>query len=67
MKFNGTDTNVGGFNFEALRGMSYQSTKGAEIGECLNTIDKIRNKDFESWITEWKGLADCVLLELKII
>lgn len=65
MKFNGTDTNVGGFNFEALRGMSYQSTKGAEIGECLNTMGKIRNKDFESWITEWSCLADRVSEEAE--
>jgi len=50
MKFNGTNTNVGGFNFEAFRGMSYQSTKSAEIGECLQTLHKIKKDDFESWI-----------------
>lgn len=67
MKFNGTDTNVGGFNFEALRGMSYQSTKGAEIGECLNTIGKIRNKEFESWITSGKVWQTVFCWKLKII
>jgi hypothetical protein len=63
MKFNGAKTDVGGFNFEALRGMSYQSTKGAEIGECLHTLSRIKMDNFESWITEWKSLADRVSSE----
>jgi len=60
MKFNGTKTDVGGFNFEALRGISYQSTKGSEIGECLSTISRIKMNNFESWITEWENLANRV-------
>ncbi len=58
MNFDGAKTNIGGFNFEALRGMSYQSTQGAAIGECLRTIKDIKQNNFESWIKGWQVLAE---------
>ena len=58
MKFNGLKTDVGSFNFEGLRAMSYASTQGSEVGECLQTMGRIRDGDFESWIAEWSKAAD---------
>lgn len=58
MRFNGLKTDVGSFSFEGLRAMSYAGTKGAEIGECLQTLGRNRDNDFESWIREWGNVAD---------
>jgi len=58
MRFDGLKTDVGSFNFEGLRAMSYASTKGSEVGECLQTMGRIRDGDFDSWIGEWSGTAE---------
>lgn len=41
------------FSFQCLRTMGYSSTGGADIGECLNTASRIKEKDRESWYKEW--------------
>ena len=38
--------------------MSYASTRGSEVGECLQTMARIRDRDFESFIAEWSKVAD---------
>jgi len=58
MKFNGLKTDVGSFNFEGLRAMSYATTKGSEVGECLQTMGRIREGDFDSWIVQWSRTAE---------
>jgi hypothetical protein len=58
MKFDGLKTDVGSFNFEGLRAMSYASTKGSEVGECLQTMGRIKDGDFDSWIGEWSRTAE---------
>ncbi len=58
MKFDGLKTDVGSFNFEGLRAMSYASTKGSEVGECLQTMGRIKDGDFNSWIGEWSRTAE---------
>jgi Esterase FrsA-like len=60
MKVNFADKTVGGFNYELLRGISSQDVGAAEYGECMDTMDKIKNGDFESWIKEWNVTADRV-------
>ncbi|HXY88717.1 MAG TPA: hypothetical protein VEG44_09775 [Candidatus Acidoferrales bacterium] len=57
MKVNLQDTKVGAFDFEFLRGISIMRTGGAELGECLETISKIHDNDFDSWVTEWENTA----------
>lgn len=57
MKIDLTKTDVGAFNFEFLRLISSQSVGAAEIGECIDTIARIRKDDFDSWITEWNRTA----------
>jgi len=52
-----TKTDVGAFNFEFLRLVSSQGMGAAEIGECINTIARIDEDDFDSWITEWGRTA----------
>jgi hypothetical protein len=49
---------AGDFAFEGLRAMSYSSTKGGEAGECIQTLGRIRDGDFEGWIREWSAVAD---------
>jgi len=44
MKINLQDTKIGAFDYEFLRGISVMRTGGAELGECLETISKIRDK-----------------------
>jgi pimeloyl-ACP methyl ester carboxylesterase len=57
VKIDLTKTDVGAFNFEFLRLVSSQSVGAAEIGECIDTIARIRNDDFDSWVTEWNRTA----------
>lgn len=58
MRFSGLETRVGSFGFEGLRAMSYASTKGSEVGECLQTMGRIEAGSVESWIAEWTRVAD---------
>jgi pimeloyl-ACP methyl ester carboxylesterase len=51
---------VGGFNYEFTRGVSTQGVGAAEFGECMETMHRIKNGDFESWIQEWSATADRV-------
>ncbi len=60
MKVNFADKTVGGFNYELLRGISLQDVGAAEYGECMDTTDRIKDGDFESWIREWSATADRV-------
>jgi pimeloyl-ACP methyl ester carboxylesterase len=60
MKVNFADKSVGGFNYELLRGISTQDVGAAEYGECMDTMERIKNGDFESWIVEWSVTADRV-------
>jgi hypothetical protein len=47
---------VGGFNFEFLRGLSLQTAGAAEYGECMDTMSRVKNNDFDSWITQGQPL-----------
>ena len=60
MKVNFAKKTVGGFNYEFTRGVSTQTAGAAEFGECMETMHRIKNGDFESWIQEWSATADHV-------
>ena len=60
MKANFSDKLVGGFNYELTRGVSLQTMGGAEFGECMETVERIKNNDFDSWTREWGVTADFV-------
>lgn len=60
MKINFGDKVVGGFNYELIRGLSIQHADAAEFGESMETINRIKKDDFESWTTEWTKTADIV-------
>jgi pimeloyl-ACP methyl ester carboxylesterase len=51
---------VGGFNFEFARGISTQGVGAAEFGECTETLQRVRDGDFESWTSEWTATASGV-------
>jgi len=55
MKFDFSDKVVGGFNFEFARGLSAMDIGAAQIGECFETLERVRNGDFESWIINWSA------------
>jgi hypothetical protein len=57
MKVNFAKKAVGGFNFEFARGISTQSAGAAEFGECMETLQRIKDGDFESWTAEWAATA----------
>jgi len=50
MKVNFANKTVGGFNYEFVRGISTQQVGAAEFGECMETMGRIHDGDFESWI-----------------
>ena len=54
------DKTVGGFNYEFLRGISLEYVGAAEYGECMETINRIKDGNFHSWISEWAATADNV-------
>jgi pimeloyl-ACP methyl ester carboxylesterase len=60
MKVNFANKMVGGFDYEFVRGISTQQTGAAEFGECMETMDRIHDGNFESWIQEWSATADRV-------
>ena len=60
MKVDFTDKTVGGFNFEFVRGLSLQAAGAAEYGECMDTMSRVKNNDFNSWTTLWAATADRV-------
>jgi dipeptidyl aminopeptidase/acylaminoacyl peptidase len=41
------------YSFQALRTIGYAVSGGADIGECLKTLYKVKEGDDESWYTEW--------------
>jgi hypothetical protein len=60
MKLDFNDKLVGGFNYEFVRGVSTASAGVAELGECVETMSRVRNGDFESWIEHWGATANRV-------
>lgn len=48
------------FDFQLMRWLSQTTYSGAEIGECLSTANKIKDGDIESWLAEWRALAERV-------
>jgi hypothetical protein len=60
MKIDFSKKTVGGFNYEFIRGASTESVGAAEFGECMETMHRIKNNDFESWIREWRATAERV-------
>jgi len=60
MKVDFTNKTVGGFNFEFVRGLSLQAVGAAEYGECMDTMSRIKNNNFDSWIMQWATTADRV-------
>jgi hypothetical protein len=60
MKVDFADKTIGSFNYEFARGISTQYVGAAEFGECVETVQRIKNGDFESWTVEWTATADAV-------
>ena len=60
MQIDMNDKTVGGFNYEFLRGISLEYVGAAEYGECMETIGRVKDGNFHSWITEWASTADRV-------
>jgi len=60
MKVDFSNKTVGGFNYELIRGVSLQNIEAAEFGECMETMDRIKENDFDSWTVEWGKTADYV-------
>ena len=60
MKLQLDRTEVGGFVFEWLRGLTQADTGGAQIGECVAAARRIRDGDFASWTAAFAALAQKV-------
>lgn len=60
MRVDFANKTVGGFNFEFVRGLSLQGAGAAEYGECMATISRVKNNNFDSWISQWAATADRV-------
>jgi pimeloyl-ACP methyl ester carboxylesterase len=60
MKVDFAKKTVGGFQFEFVRGLSLQAVSAAEYGECMDTMARVNNDNFDSWITQWAATANRV-------
>lgn len=60
MKIDINNKTVGGFTYEFLRGISLEYVGAAEYGECMETISRVKDGNFNSWISEWASTADRV-------
>jgi hypothetical protein len=65
MKLQFDRTEVGGFVFELLRGLTQADTGGAQIGECLAAARSIRDGDFASWTAAFAALAQHVSAQAR--
>jgi len=41
------------YSFQSLRTIGYTCSGGADIGECLSTVYRVKEGDDESWYAEW--------------
>ena len=48
------------YSYQALRAISQTCGGGADIGECLSTVNRITEGDDESWYREWLSTAQRV-------
>ena len=48
------------YSYQALRAISQACVGGADIGECLSTVYRIKEGDDESWYSEWLSTAQRV-------
>ena len=46
------------FDAQLVRTMNHVYHNGADIGECITTAHRIKNKDTDSWYKEWTATAD---------
>ena len=46
------------FDFETRRLMWYCPYGGSDFAEVSTTVEKIRERDYDSWYREWKNLGD---------
>ena len=46
------------FDFETRRLMWYCPYGGSDFAEVSTTAGKIKERDYESWYTEWKEVGD---------
>ena len=60
MKIDINNKTVGGFTYEFLRGISLEYVGAAEFGECMETINRVKDGNFNSWISEWASTANRV-------
>ena len=60
MKVNFAKKTVGGCNFDLAQGISTQGVGAAEFGECMETLARVKDGDFESWTAEWAATANGV-------
>ena len=58
MHINLLDTAVGHSHFEIMRALSLMPTGGAELGEVVQTANRIKDRDVDQWINEWRATAD---------
>src|SRR5215471_12330806 len=60
MHINLLDTNVGHSHFEIMCVLTLMLTEGAELGEVVQTANRIKDGDSHQWIDEWSATADHV-------
>jgi alpha-beta hydrolase superfamily lysophospholipase len=46
------------YSFQSLRAFGAAASGGADIGEALTALDRVKEGDDESWYSSWKALAD---------
>lgn len=49
------------FDAELVKTLSHACYGGADINECINTADRIKEEDTESWYREWNQTAERTL------
>ena len=53
------------FDAQLIRAMNHVYYNGADVGECITTASRIKEKDTESWYTEWNKTAERLYAEAK--
>jgi hypothetical protein len=58
LDFRGRNMDIATYPFRFMRILGIAGTGGCAVNECFLTLERIKNRDDQSWIREWANIAE---------
>src|SRR5689334_17322741 len=58
LDFRGRNMDIATYPFRFMRILGIAGTGGCEVNECFLTLERIKDRDDQSWIREWANTAE---------